>query len=375
MKQDEQALKIPTVSKETNFWMIRAKRGFFFDEFLRKEYIAIGWNLINRSMICNPLDAQQENALKASIKATYGDSRPGTALNKCIRFCNELRVGDIAVIVDSNRMAFAYVGEYYEENSPKLTVDFEKDIHSEIEKTNPEHDHFECPYTKRRKISIIKVLDRGDTISPYLQNAIAKNWHSLSNLNEYAELILSGCFDTVIFEDKLMVTFRVRRQTEINVLDMSDFVLNAAKLLSNNRPETVHVKTTLHSPGDIILQIWNAVQDNALPLLICYIAVFGGKAGNYEFNSLIGVIKSLINSRYEKEKQKLELRKLSAEADLVEQQAISAELDNIERIKTIQQEAVNSCVQPLADAAKNLEVEPCQATIIDLTSVIKKEQE
>ena len=211
-------------------------------------------------MVSGQLDKQQENALKASIKATYGDSRPGTALNKCIRFCNELKMGDRVLIVDGDRLAFAYVGEYYEENSPKLTVDFEKEIHREIEKTNPARDRFECPYTKRRRISVIKELDKGDTISPYLQNAMAKNWHGLSNLNEYAELILSGCFDTVVFGDKLIFTFRVRRREENNVLDMSKFVLNAARLL-------------------------------------------------------------------------------------------------------------------FADAAKNLEVEPCQATIIDLTSVIKKEQE
>ncbi len=36
------------------------------------------------------------------------------------------------------------------------------------------------------------MLTADDTISPYLQSAIARNWHSLSDLNEYAELVLSG---------------------------------------------------------------------------------------------------------------------------------------------------------------------------------------
>ena len=41
----EYFLSIPSIDKNTNSWMVRAKRGFFFDEFLREEFIAIGWNL------------------------------------------------------------------------------------------------------------------------------------------------------------------------------------------------------------------------------------------------------------------------------------------------------------------------------------------
>ena len=111
MDSFDQLLSIPRISKDTNFWMVRAKRGFFFDEFLRKEYIAIGWNSISKSMISDRLTRSQENTLKASIKEIYGESKPGTALNKCIRFCYELKNGDIAVIVDNNRVAFAYIGE------------------------------------------------------------------------------------------------------------------------------------------------------------------------------------------------------------------------------------------------------------------------
>ena len=111
---------------------------------------------------------------KRSFKG-YDESKPGTSLNKCIRFCYELKAGDIAVIVDNNRVAFAYIGEYYEEQSPTLTVELEKEVHQQIEKANPNTDTFTCPYIKRRKITLIKVLTADDTISPYLQSAIARN--------------------------------------------------------------------------------------------------------------------------------------------------------------------------------------------------------
>lgn len=364
-------LDIASINDDTNFWMVRAKRGFFFDEFIRNEFIAIGWNSVTKALISQNLTRSQAD----SLKATYDESKPGTSLNKCIRFCYELKSGDIAVIVDNNRIAFAYIGEYYEESSPELTVELEKEVHQQIGKANPNTDTFTCPYIKRRKITLIKVLTADDTISPYLQSAIARNWHSLSDLNEYAEIVLSGCFDTVLFKGKLTVTFRVKREEGINVLDLANFVLCAARLLSDNKPEAVQVKTTLHSPGDVVLQIWNFAQENALPLLICYMAVFGGKAGNYEFNSLIGVIKGIINRKYEKEKKEIELKKLSAEADLAEQQALKQKLANIETMQALRLSSVDAYAGPLATAAKNLSVQPSSATIIDLTKILKSQQE
>ena len=59
-------------------------------------------------------------------------------------------------------------------------------------------------------------------------------------------------------------------------------------------------------------------------------AIFGGKVGDYEFHSIIGVIKGIINHKYDEDKKKIELRKLSAEADLAEQQALKQKLENIE---------------------------------------------
>ena len=227
----------------------------------------------------------------------------------------------------------------------------------------------------QRKNTTPEVLADQGTISPYLQSAIARNWHSLSDLNEYAELVLSGCFDTFVFRDKLTVTFRVRRKEEINVLDLANFVLPAAQLLSDGKPESVRVKTTLHSPGDIILQIWNFTQDNALPLLMCYLAVFGGKAGDYEFNSLVGIIKDVINHKYNKEKKELELKKLAADVDNAEQDALGKKLDNIEKLRNLRISTVDECTATLAEASQNLEVEPSAATIIDITEVLKSHKE
>lgn len=364
-------MHIPTINATTNFWMVRTKRGFFFNEFLSKEYIAIGWNLVTHAKLKDGLTKAQEKRLKAQIKEEYGEAVPGNALNKCVRFCNDVKAGDIAVIVDSGRIAFAEIGEYYEESSPELTIALEKEINEKIEKTTPRADSFECPYVKRRKISVIKVLKGDSFISPYLQTAMARNWHSLSSLNDYAELILSACYDAFIYGGKLTATFRITQSDDINAIDLSSFMLYAARILSSDSPELVSVKTALHSPGDIILQIGNFLRENPLSLLVCYFAVFGGRFKDYEFPSLLGIVKGILNAGYEKKKKALELRKLEAETKVVEQEAIGKELENLKRKHELEVELMDQYAEPLAIAADKLQVLPPDSKIIDFSKLLE----
>lgn len=364
-------MHIPTIHMNTNFWMVRAKRGFFFNEFLAKEYIAIGWNLVTYAKLKDGLTKAQEKRLKAQIKEEYGEAVPGNALNKCVHFCNDVKEGDIAVIVDNGRIAFATIGEYYEESSPELTIALEKEINEKIEKTTPRTASFECPYVKRRKISVIKVLKDDAFVSPYLQTAMARNWHSLSSLNDYAELILSACYDAFIYDGKLTITFRITQDDDINAIDLSSFMFHTAKMLSDDSPELVSVKTALHSPGDMILQVGNFLQENPWSLLVCYFAIFGGRIKDYEFPSLLGVIKSIVNAGYEKKKKSLELRKLEAEVKGAEQEAIGKELENLEHKYELKKKLVDECAEPLAIAADKLQVLPPDSKIVDLAEFLE----
>ena len=363
---------IPVIKEGTNFWMIRTKRGFFFDEFIRNGFIAIGWNYLSKDLLKAPRSSEMEATLKEQIKRIYEEKIPGTALNKCERFCFGIQPGDIAVIVGNNQVAFAYIGDYYEEKNEKYTIENEIETNKSIAEAHSKTEIFECPYIKRRKISIIRIKQSSDSISPYLQTAFARNMHSLSNLNEYADIILSSCFDTVIYGGKLNLTFQVKRKSDISVYDLTNLVLNASIIISNGNPKNVSVKTALHSPGDIVLQVINFAQDNLVLILICYVAVFGGKVGQYEFNSLLSIIKSLINYNYEKQKRDLELEKLSGEVKLLNEQVKREQLTNIEKERQLQIQNAENCVKPLVEASSNLDVRPSEQTVVDLTKVIKE---
>lgn len=364
------ALKPQSVSPKTNFWMIRTKRGFFFDEFLQKQFIAIGWNLITKSMVePDKLTPTIEAELKDGIKENYEEKKPGTALQKCIRFCNTIKEGDIAVIVGKDKVALAVIGEYFEDISSDTSVESEKKTNLLIEQAHHGVDSFTCPYTKRRKISVIKIISDPEVISPYLQAAIARNWHSLCNLNEYAELILSSCLDTFFFKNSFIITFRIRKQKDINVLELADFISGIARLLTNNQPEKVSIKTALHSPGDIILQFICDLYDQ-INLVVCYLVIFGGKYGNLEFNSVLSMIMNLINRKQIKLQNELALRQQELKNNLLEEQVKSASLDNLKKMTEL---GVVDFEQ-LASISKNLEVELDHETTKQLQSLVRLDE-
>lgn len=121
------------------------------------------------------------------------------------------------------------------------------------------------------------------------------------------------------------------------------------------------------------MQIAQTLIDNPISIGIVFIAIFGGKIGNFESNSLIGTIKDIINSGYEREKKAIELRKLEAEADIAEQEALSKKLENIEKLKELQLSTADSYVEALMDAAEKLQVQPSQSTILDITELMQKQ--
>lgn len=371
---------ITEIKDDTNFWMIRTKRGFFFDEYIKKQYIAIGWNLIKESTLKDGISNRQQEALKEEIKQVYDEKLPGTAVNKCIKFYSSVKVGDIAMIVDKHRVAFATIGEYYEENDEKLTIDREIEVNKATEDNKNRNHHFDCPYIKRRKITIIKVIKNEAEITPYLYKAMAVNRHSLSDLCDYAETILSYCYDSYIYNGKLTLAFKIRKKDDINALDLSNFISSASRIAANNQSNNVSVKTSLHSFGDVLLQIKDFADTNPLfTILIIYVAIFGGKVKDYEFGSLVSVIKWFVNRKHEVETQKLdeeikkvqiqktnaETAKLAAETALLEEELLTKKQNNEKQIKII-----DECLPVLIESSKNMEVEPQSSTIINITEFL-----
>lgn len=136
--------EIESIPESTRFWMIRTKRGYFYNEFITKKFVALGWNevLINNYK-------SNEKELKEHIKDIYGDKRPGLALNKCKNFISEIKEGDILVIPSegSKKITFAKAGEYFEDKD--CTTENEIDLIYKIDNNQLLINSIECPYKKK----------------------------------------------------------------------------------------------------------------------------------------------------------------------------------------------------------------------------------
>lgn len=387
-------IDIPEISEETNFWMVRTLEGAFYGEYTTQKFIAIGWNLITSEMLKEGLTKEQISLLRAKIKQDYNLSSPGTAINKCIKFYSQVKIGDIALIVDNKKVTFARIGEYYDELDTDLTVDFEKSMTEKI-RNNKVGEDIKCPYKKRRKIEIIKEIIREDKINPYLFKAIVVNRHSLSDLGEYAEVILSELYPIFVYNGKVTSTFKVKKKSAIDAITLADFISHSAKVIGSLSNEQVSVKTVLNSPGDIVLQCVKSSEAIAMMLFV-YIIIFGAKFKDNEIPSVLSKIMEFVDwcsyrktkkdkaelenevlrmelKKAEKDIEKSEIEKKLMEQDveLKDQEIIAKKYENEKTRRELEDPVIVDSISKLPEVAKQLEIEYSDNKTIDILKIIE----
>lgn len=384
---DSIADTIPQIANDTNFWMIRSKQGVFYNEFIDGNYIAIGWNALSQKRL---EEGHNDDYYKQVLKdESYPDKVPGTAVNKCRRFIDEIKTGDIAMIVGRTEITFATIGEYFEVDTERTTVQKELEVHKQIE--NGTYWGLNCPYSKRRYISIISKVDL-ESAPPMVYKCLVSNRHSLSSLNDYADALLSCCYDLAYYSGKLILKYHVRQPRDINPLDFSLFTYSIASLVSNSC-SNITGKYNLNSEGDVVLFLSNHAQeavsfikDALIPIMIGYFILFGGKVAGIEFPSSIDKIKGLV-SEYLHRQETQRIR--AAEADMAEAnvsktraetEKLQAETEKI-RVETEQLRAssktqeANSIVDNLLRAAGPLNIRPPANNIIDISAFFHEDNE
>ena len=213
---------------------------------------------------------------------------------------------------------------------------------------------------------------------------LVSNRHSLSSLNEYADAILSCCYDLYVYSNRLIIKYHIRQPRDINPFDFSLFTLSMADLISDDRRELTG-KYNLNSEGDVVFFLTNFGQDilvflkdHLVPILLGYFILFGGKAAGIEFPSSIEKIKDLVaDFLYRKETRRIKV----AEADKAEAEAEKAKVDaersrfELEELKKQAQEKASQTVENLTRAAVPLNIKPPANNIIDITALFQIDDE
>lgn len=81
--------EILQVDENVRFWMIRTKKGYFYNEFINNNFIALAWNIIDSK---TNFSQGSSETLKDNILLNYSEiKRPTTVINKCKTFIHEVK--------------------------------------------------------------------------------------------------------------------------------------------------------------------------------------------------------------------------------------------------------------------------------------------
>lgn len=356
----QSAIQVTHIPEKCKFWMVRANSGVFFDEFVEKNYVAIGWNAITQKR----LDTDTEKQLQELIAENYPNiSRPITPVNKCRRFIEGMDIGDIVMLVGNQKICFAVVGEYYEENDPQLTVTREKEVFLQIQEKMSEYLTVKCPYVKRRHITLIKTLEEKN-LNPNLAKALS-NHHSLSSLEMYSKYILDTCFDLYSYLDNINLVFRVTTDERISGRAFSRFSFYTNEAFCLSAEHEISITTSLNSPGDYVLIFADAfefVQEHWISFIVVFFLLFGGrfeiKGCQLEFPSVLSAIKAAINHKFNTQMKKLELeeKKAKVESLTIENERKKIELQKEKDLLVVEKLSQSQYVQELPRASKALKL-------------------
>lgn len=339
--------------------MLRTKAGHFYSEYINNEFIAIGWNSINKESL-----SEKDEQLKQLIASNYASKVPGNALSKCKNFINELHQNDIIIIIGSGEIAFAKVGKYYEVEDPALDYIRELEVHQQIEAKIFPVDGISCPYNKRRHIEIIRRIPTS-AATPILYKIMAANRHSLSEIKEYKSAVLESCYDIFYYKNVLSLVFHVDKKSPISSLDFSEFLYSTAKVISSD----VSAKASVHSPGEIILNITmdsiEYIQDHLLTILAIWTMVFGGKFKDFELPSLLRFALLALNYKRNKELKDLEVKEKHLDVESKEIQNQRAQL-----LLEKEKDEYGEYLKSINTSAKHLQLRPIESNVIDISEYI-----
>lgn len=343
---------VPIIPEATRFWMIRTQKGYFYNEFLAKKFVAIAWNNID---VETDFSEQSKEYLKDDIMIKFPEiTRPSTVINKCNNFIHEVNAGDILVIPSkgSKYITFAIAGKYYEDTTK--TVELEKTVINRIRNNDVDINDVSCPYRKRREISLLRTI-KSEDVNIALYKAIS-NYHGISNFDAYAYQILNELYNCYSYHEYTVLVYNIRKNAPIKPRELSRLIYGNTECLCSIIPEeNLSTQMSLHSPGDVVYMlkdVYDIAKDNWQVILGLLIFFGGGSALSFNVSGAVDIVKKILSTPEELRSQRLDND--------------AKELDNQLKRLAIQQKIKDSGISPESLAA------PLEA-IIESTSSLHAE--
>jgi hypothetical protein len=239
---------LPKINANRNYWFFRTNGGQFYNYFIQRNLIAIGYDKINlldiKATVNN--DADSIRILGEKIKNEYGEeeTRPNYIASQLTKFAYGIKKGDIVFIpsYSSNEITFGEVIE------TQAFID-----NTTINDTDV------CPYYKRKKVKWIRTMSR-DELDPNLYKLMFSH-HTITETNNYGEFIDKITNSFFIKNAKAHLVLDVQTKAEIKAKDLFQMGAISLELLDDfceaenlsYKSDDFNVKLNLQSPGHIEL--------------------------------------------------------------------------------------------------------------------------
>lgn len=166
--------------------------------------------------------------------------------------------------------------------------------------------------------------------------------------------MLESCYEIFIYEKKLSLVFHIDQNKPIKSTDYITFIYAATKLI----PAEVTIKSSIHSPGEIILSIVDYIQLHLVDILVLWLIIFGGKFKDFEITSIASIASNLINFKTNKELKQLEVEEKKLE---IEKKKIELEKEKM---------VLEGYLSQFSESAQNMNVRPVDSNVIDFDTII-----
>ncbi len=359
---------IPVIPDKTRFWMIRTQKGYFYDEFLAKKYVALAWNNID---ISTDFSERSKELLKDDIMLKYPEiSRPSVVINKCINFIHEVKENDILVIPSkgSQNITFAFAGEYFEDSSK--TEPLEHTVIDRIKNNDVDINDVSCPYKKRRKIQLLRTV-KSENLNYALYRAIS-SYHGISNLDAYGNQILNTLYNYYCFKGTAVLVYNICKTDPIKPRELAGLLYANTECLSMLTDENyISTQMALNSPGEavyVLEKIYTFAKENWGVLFGLLVFLGGGSALSFHVSGIVDIIKNIISAPSD-----IKLKKMEAEEK--ELSVITKRLEVYEKLKasSIDPEKLQQPLSTLNTYTQSLHAEPI--TLGDASSILPTEGE
>ncbi len=352
--------ELPTIRPDRNYWLIRSSAGANYDEFVRKGFIAVGWNEITvfdiNQIHNDPKNEELFKKIKSKVRVDIDTSKledsknpyaayQSRSIRQIEKFIYDIKVGDIIIVPSegSKRLSFGEVknGVCYVESSSKLG---------------------DCPFLKRKEVDWIE-KDVPRWKLPANLTQMIYSHQTINNVSSYADYINQTLFDFYYVGDKASLVLRVNQTKALSIFEMGAFYNDLSFFIKEFAEyeeipinmDDITVRSNLQSPGVVV--ITGAIGIGLL-FLGAFTVLAGGGSG-IEFkskiasfslkvkdNDFLNKLSDFFDRKLERKMRYMEFQKQMKRLELSENKDIK------KLVESVREQPINNSTNEAIDACK-----------------------